>query len=130
MVKDAQSSAAEDNRHKETIQAHNEADQAIYQAEKSLRDLGEKVSASDRGKVEAQMNTLKEAMPGSDSGRIRTQIAGLQQAMMALGQSMYNGVGETQSGGSRRQDDNDTSNEHGHPEPQGEGVVDGEYRDM
>ena len=130
MVKDAQSSAAEDNRHKETIQAHNEADQAIYQAEKSLRDLGEKVSASDRGKVEAQMNTLKEAMPGSDSGRIRTQIAGLQQAMMALGQSMYNGVGETQSGGSRRQDDNDPSNEHGHPEPQGEGVVDGEYRDM
>ena len=50
----------------ETIQAHNEADQAIYQAEKSLRDLGEKVSA--RGELEAQMNTLKETMPSEDAG--------------------------------------------------------------
>jgi molecular chaperone DnaK len=52
----------------ETIQARNEADQAIYQAKKSLRDLGEKVSASDRGKLEAQMNTLKETMPSEDAG--------------------------------------------------------------
>jgi molecular chaperone DnaK len=55
-------------RWQETIQARNEADQAIYQAEKSLRDLGEKVSASDRGKLEAQMNTLKETMPSEDAG--------------------------------------------------------------
>jgi molecular chaperone DnaK len=55
-------------RRQETIQARNEADQAIYQAKKSLRDLGEKVSASDRGKLEAQMNTLKETMPSEDAG--------------------------------------------------------------
>ena len=67
MVQDAQRSASEDNRHQETIQARNEADQAIYQAKKSLRDLGEKVSASDRGKLEAQMNTLKETMPSEDA---------------------------------------------------------------
>ena len=87
MVQDAQRSASEDNRRRETIQARNEADQAIYQAEKSLRDLGEKVSAPERGKIEAQMNTLKEAMPGEDAGRIRAQIAELQQAMMILGQA-------------------------------------------
>jgi molecular chaperone DnaK len=85
MVQDAQRSASEDNRRRETVQARNEADQAIYQAEKSLRDLGEKVSASDRGKLEAQMNTLKETMPSEDAGRIRVQIAELQQAMMVLG---------------------------------------------
>jgi molecular chaperone DnaK len=55
-------------RRQETIQARNEADEAIYQAKKSLRDLGEKVSASDRGKLEAQMNTLKETMPSEDAG--------------------------------------------------------------
>ncbi len=68
MVQDAQRSASEDNRRRETVQARNEADQAIYQAEKSLRDLGEKVSASDRGKLEAQMNTLNETMPSEGAG--------------------------------------------------------------
>jgi molecular chaperone DnaK len=64
MVQDAQRSASEDNRHRETIQARNEADQAIYQAEKSLRDMGEKVSAPDRAKIE----TPGEHTQGSDAG--------------------------------------------------------------
>ena len=124
MVQDAQRSASEDNRRRETIQARNEADQAIYQAEKSLRDLGEKVSASDRGKIEAQMNTLKETMPGEDAGRIRAQIAELQQAMMVLGQAMYGGAAAAGPGGPGRPG----GNEHG--EPQGEDVVEGEYQKM
>lgn len=78
MVQDAQRSASEDHRRRETIQARNEADLAIYQAEKSLRDLGEKMSAPDQGKIAAQMNTLKETKPREDAGRIRAQIAELQ----------------------------------------------------
>ncbi len=124
MVQDAQRSASEDNRRRETIQARNEADQAIYQAERSLRDLGEKVSASDRGKIEAQINTLKETMPGEDAGRIRAQIAELQQAMMVLGQAMYGGAAATGPGGPGRPG----GNEHG--EPRGEDVVEGEYQKM
>ena len=123
MVQDAQRSASEDNRRRETIQARNEADQAIYQAEKSLRDLGEKVSAPDRGKIEAQMNTLKEAMPGEDAGRIRAQIVELQQAMMVLGQAMYgSGAPAAGPGGPGRPTGN------GHGEPRGEEVVEGEYQ--
>jgi molecular chaperone DnaK len=57
-----------------------------------MRDLGEKVSASDRARLEAQVNTLKEAMLGEDAGRMRTKIAELQQAMMALGQAPYRGL--------------------------------------
>jgi molecular chaperone DnaK len=124
MVQDAQRSASEDNRRRETIQARNEADQAIYQAEKSLRDLGEKVSASDRGKLEAQMNTLKETMPSEDTGRIRAQIAELQQAMMVLGQAMYGGATATGPGGPGRPG----GSEHG--EPRGEDVIEGEYQEM
>jgi len=125
MVEEAQAEApTEDNRRRETIQARNEADQAIYQAEKSLRDLGDKVSASDRGKIEAQINTLKETMPSEDAGRIRAQIAELQQAMMVLGQSMYGGATATGPGGPGRPG----GNEHG--EPQGEDVVEGEYQKM
>jgi molecular chaperone DnaK len=125
MVQDAQRSASEDNRRRETIQARNEADQAIYQAEKSLRDLGEKVSAPDRGKIEAHMNTLKEAMPDQDAGRIRAQIAELQQAMMVLGQAMYgNSASAAGSGGPGRPTGN------GHGEPRGEDVVEGEYQEI
>jgi molecular chaperone DnaK len=124
MVQEAQRSASDDNRRRETIQARNEADQAIYQAEKSLSSKGKQVSAMDRGKIEAQVNTLKQAMPGEDSGHIRAQIAALQQSMMVLDQAMHSGVGETQSGGSRKQDSNDQT------ETRDEGVTEGEYREI
>ena len=122
MVQDAKKSASEDNRRRETVQARNEADQAIYQAEQSLHDLGEQVPAPDQARLEAQMTTLKEAMPGEDAGRIRGLIAELQQALMGLGQAMHSGSGETQSGGSRREDEN------AHTKPHPEDVVEGDFR--
>jgi len=124
MVQEAKSSASEDNRRRETIQARNEADQAIYQAEKSLRDLGEKVSAPDRAKIEAQVKTLKDAMPGEDAGRIHMQISELQQVVMVLGQAMYDGAAATEPGGPRHPGDN------GHAEPRSEDVVEGEFSEM
>ncbi len=124
MVQEAKSSASEDNRRRETIQARNEADQAIYQAEKSLRDLGEKVSAPDRAKIEAQLKTLKEAMPGEDAWRIRTHISELQQAVMVLGQAMYDNAAATEPGGPGHPNDN------GHAEPRGEEVIEGEFSEM
>ncbi len=124
MVQDAKNSVSEDNRRRETVQARNEADQALYQAENSLHDLGEQVPAPDRARLEAQMNTLKEAMPGEDAGRIRGLIAELQQAMMGLGQAMHSGVGETQSGGSMSQaSDGQTGTRDGD-------VTEGEYREI
>jgi molecular chaperone DnaK len=118
MVQEAQRNSATDNRRKETVQARNEADQIIYQAEKSLRDLGDKVSATDRSKIEAQVSSLKETMKGEDTSRIRAQISELQQAMMVLGQTMYGGPSGPQPGG------------NGHGEPRGEDVVEGEYQKM
>jgi molecular chaperone DnaK len=125
MVQEAQRSASEDNRRRETIQARNEADQAIYQAEKSLLDLGEKVSAPERGKIEAQIKTLKEAMPGEDAGRIRAQIAVLQQAMMVLGQAMYGGGAPASGPGGPVGPGGD-----GHTHPRGEDVIEGEYQEL
>src|SRR5512136_161397 len=118
MVQEAQRNSATDNRRKETIQARNEADQMIYQAEKSLRDLGDKVSAPDRSKIETQIASLRETLKGEDTSRIRVQISELQQAMMGLGQAMYGGPSGPQPGG------------NGHGEPRGEDVVEGEYQKM
>jgi molecular chaperone DnaK len=125
MVQDAQRSASEDNRRRETIQARNEADQAIYQAEKSLSELGEKVSAPDRARLETQVKTLREAMPGEDAGRIRTQIAELQQSMMLLGQAMYGGAPASGPAGVSEHPDG-----NGRAESRGEDVVEGEYQEM
>jgi molecular chaperone DnaK len=125
MVQDAQRSASEDNRRRETIQARNEADQAIYQAEKSLSELGEKVSAPDRARLETQVKTLREAMPGEDAGRIRTQIAELQQSMMLLGQAMYGSAPASGPAGVSEHPDG-----NGRAESRGEDVVEGEYQEM
>ncbi len=58
MVQEAQKHAVDDAKRKEMVDARNAADQMIYQAEKTLRDMGEKVSGSDRAEVESQINDL------------------------------------------------------------------------
>ena len=96
----------------------------IVQVEKSLSYQGEKVSTSDRAKIEAQGNTLKEAMQVEDTGRISTQIAELQRAMMVLSQIMYNNVTQTELGSPGQNDGKRRS------EPRSEDVVEGEYQEI
>jgi molecular chaperone DnaK len=117
MVQDAQRNASQDNRRREVIQARNEADTVIYQAEKSLRDLGEKVAQADRVKVETKIADLKSALNSENVQQIRSLIGELQQATLAIGQSMYQGY----SGGSN-------GPQSSHQQPGGEDVVEGEYR--
>ena len=89
MVKEAKRHASEDRQRKELIEARNKADQLIYQMEKSLRDLGDQVSASDRGRIESLIEDLKQAKEGDDKNRIESLIEQLQQASQAIGQAMY-----------------------------------------
>jgi len=119
MVNDAQRNASQDNRRREVIQARNEADTIIYQAEKSLRDLGDKVAQADRAQVETKIAELKSAMTGENVQQIRSLIGELQQAPLTIGQSMYQGY----SGGS-------TGPRSDEPQPDGPDVVEGEYRQV
>ena len=89
LVQDAKRHGAEDRRRKELIEARNTADALIYQMEKTLRDLGDKVSTSDRGRIEQSIEDLKRAKEGDDTARIRQLIEQLQQASYAVGQQMY-----------------------------------------
>jgi molecular chaperone DnaK len=89
MVKEAKQHASEDRRRKELIEARNKADQLIYQMEKSLRELGDQVSASDRGRIEGIIEDLKQAKDTDDKNRIESLIEQLQQASQAIGQAMY-----------------------------------------
>jgi molecular chaperone DnaK len=89
MVREAKQHEAEDRRKRELIDARNTADSVVYQTEKALRELGDKVPASDRGTIESKIDELKNAMPGEDIQRIRGLIEEVQQASYALGQQMY-----------------------------------------
>ncbi|MCK4452516.1 MAG: Hsp70 family protein, partial [Anaerolineae bacterium] len=89
LVQDAKRHEADDRRRKELIEARNTADALIYQMEKTLRELGDKVSASDRECIEQSIEDLKRAKDGDDTARIRQLIEQVQQASYAIGQQMY-----------------------------------------
>jgi molecular chaperone DnaK len=88
-VQEAKRYEAEDQRRKELIEARNTADQLIYQSEKTLRELGDKVPAGDRSTIERTIEELKRAKEGEDKEQIRQLIEQLQQASYAIGQQMY-----------------------------------------
>src|SRR3989337_2635133 len=72
MVREAQDHAEEDRKRREEVETRNQAEQLTYQAEKTLKDLGDKVSAEDRAEVETKVASLREALKGDDLGAVRS----------------------------------------------------------
>jgi molecular chaperone DnaK len=89
MVREAQAHQAEDQRQRERIEARNAADSLIYAAEKSLRDLGDKVPSDIRQDVESKIQTLRSTMEGDDIQAIRDRTNDLSQAMQRIGAAIY-----------------------------------------
>ncbi|HHH81713.1 MAG TPA: molecular chaperone DnaK, partial [Chloroflexi bacterium] len=89
MVKEAKKHEAEDRRRRELADARNTADTLAYQAEKSLRELGDKVPAQDREQIQNKIDALKKAMEGEDIQEIKRLTEEVQQASYALSQQLY-----------------------------------------
>ena len=89
MVKDAEANADADKQKRERIDLRNEADSLVYQAEKQLADLGDKLPAAEKEKVESLNKDLKEALESEDLNRIRSLKDQVQQALYAAGASVY-----------------------------------------
>ncbi len=89
MVKEAREHEAEDRRRKELVEVRNNADQLAYQTEKTLRELGDKVPADERTKIEEKIKALKEATQSEDIARIRQATEEVQNAFHALSQQLY-----------------------------------------
>jgi molecular chaperone DnaK len=94
-VEDAKRYEAEDKKRRELIDARNNADNLVYQTEKALRDLGEKVPSSDRGNIESKINDLKQAAQSEDLERIKKASDELQNVFYALSQQLYAQQGQT-----------------------------------
>jgi molecular chaperone DnaK len=89
MVQESRQNEAEDKKRRELIGAKNNADTLVYQTEKALRDLGDKVPASERGDIETKIGDLKSAAQTEDVSRIQKASETVQQAFHALSQQLY-----------------------------------------
>ena len=131
LVQDAKRHEAEDQRHRELVEARNTADALIYQMEKTLRELDDKVSASDRGRIEQSIEDLKRAKDGDGTARIRQLIEQLQQASYAIGQQMY--AQQQAAGGPQAGYGGNGGSPPGYgagPMPGEEEVIEGEFQEV
>jgi molecular chaperone DnaK len=120
MVKDAEAHAAEDKKRRETVDAKNHGESLVHDAEKALKEYGDKVAQSDKSAIEAAIASLRTALQGEDVEAIKARSNDLMQAQMKLGEAMYKAqqaagtASDADAGGAQAKDD----------------VIDAEFREV
>jgi len=99
MMKDAESHAEDDKKRKEEIETRNHADQAVYAAEKTLADMGDKLPASDKASVESAIEALKNAINANDAAAMTKAMEQLTQAQHKMAEALYKQSGTTAGAG-------------------------------
>ena len=118
-VREAEQYAAEDKARKEEVDTHNMADQTVYQTEKTLGELGDKISADEKAAIQSAIDKLKEVNKGSDVAAIKAATEEVQQAFYKVSEKLYQQAGPQagQAGGGAQQ-------------PGDDGVVDADYESV
>jgi molecular chaperone DnaK len=129
MRKEAEEHAEDDRHRKELVEARNNADNAAYTAEKTLRDLGDKVPADMKKKVEDQVTKVRQVMSSDDTAKIKSTTDELFQTIQQIGAAAYQQSGPAAGGTSGPSDSSGPSGPQ-QPGPNGEDVVDGEFRNV
>jgi molecular chaperone DnaK len=93
MVRDASEHADEDRQRREEVETRNQAEQLTYQAERTLKDLGDKVSSEDKAAVENGVSSLREALKGSDLDAIRSGMSSLAESLQKVSIAAYQAAG-------------------------------------
>ncbi len=93
-VKEAEQYAAEDKKRREDIDIRNGADQMIYQTEKTISEMGDKITEEEKGKIEAAKEALKEALKGEDIEAIKAKQEELQKEIYAISEKLYKAASE------------------------------------
>ena len=112
-VREAEQFAAEDKARKEEVDTHNTADQTVYQTEKTLNELGDKISADEKASIQAEVDKLKEVNKGNDVAAIKAATEAVQQAFYKVSEKLY-------------QQANPQGAQGGYQQPD-DGVVDADY---
>ncbi len=95
-VKEAEEYAAEDKKRREAVDVRNNADQMIYTTEKTLTDLGDKVTEEEKSKINTAKDALKEAVKGEDIDLIKAKMEELQKELYAVSEKLYKAAAEAQ----------------------------------
>jgi molecular chaperone DnaK len=122
MVDEAKAHAEEDKRKRELAETRNMADTLIYQSEKQIVDLGDKVTADEKSSIEAAIKALKDAATGEDVQNIKTEIENLQKAMSPVAQRIYEATAAENPGADAATSGPETKNA-------GDDVIDAEYKE-
>jgi molecular chaperone DnaK len=131
MVKEAREHEGEDRKRRELVEARNAADTLVYQTEKTLKDLGDKVPAAERSNIEAKVKELRSSIEGEDKDKIKRFSEDLQNAFHALSQQLYAAQSAQQSVQPPGPSSSSNGNGHnGHRPGEGEGeVIEGEFHE-
>jgi molecular chaperone DnaK len=132
MVREAQEHAEEDRQRREEVETRNQAEQLTYQAERTLKDLGDKVPAEDRADVENKVASLREALKGSDMATVTSGASALAETLSRVGAAAYQaaaaaGAGGDGAGGAEGAADAGESDAGG---AAGEETVEGEFKEV
>jgi molecular chaperone DnaK len=120
MVREAEQHAQEDRERKEEIEVRNRADSLAYQAERTLKDMGEKITVGLRSEIEEKVKAVRNAISAQNVGSMQSSMNELEQAMQRIGQEIYGQPGATAASGEQPSSGENTSS----------GYVEGEYREV
>ncbi|OUP25197.1 MULTISPECIES: molecular chaperone DnaK [Eubacteriales] len=123
-VREAEQFAAEDKKKREEIDTRNGADQLVFQTEKTLNELGDKVDAAKKAEVESKLAELKEALKGTDIEAIKAKQEAVQKAFYAISEELYKNAQAAQ--GAQPGADAGAAN-NGKPD---DGVVDADFKEV
>lgn len=122
MIKDAEKYAEEDKKKKEKVEARNQADSLIYQSEKTLKDLGDKVSKSDADRIRTEIDKVKKALEKDDVDEIKKATDELTKVFYEVSSKLYGQAGPQQGSQTQQTDNN--------KEKKDDNVVDADYEVM
>ena len=124
-VREAEQFAAEDKKRREEVDVRNGADQLVFQTEKTLAELGDKVDAGKKAEVEAKLAELKEALKGADTEAIKAKQDEVQKAFYAISEELYKNAGG--AAGAAPGAEAGPAPEQGKPD---DGVVDADFKEV
>ena len=125
-VREAEQFAAEDKKRREEVDVRNGADQMVFQTEKTLNELGDKVDASKKAEVEAKLNELKEALKGTDIEAIKAKQEEVQKAFYAISEELYKNAQSSGAAGASGAEAG-SAGSAGKPD---DGVVDADFKEV
>ena len=125
-VKEAEAHAEEDRKTKEAVEIRNNADSLVFNTEKTLKDLGDKVSAEEKAKVEAELENVKKALEGTDTDAIKAATEKLTQEFYKISEKLYANVNPNANADSNAAVGDDAGNAAQGND--GDNVVDADYK--